>query len=215
MQRFSSLLVVSIAALGVVLAGCDSTSSDSSGALSVTMDGASKSSKAFRASSRHRSTAADVDTALVTIEKISIVPAEKTDESGGPEVGVTALTDSNFTVDLKKLQSGIEAILPDIEIPTGTYSQLRLVTAGKAQISFTDTNGIEEVMIASGQQTGLKVNFPKFRVQNADDRVDLTVSWDVEESLKGSGSGTYVITPAINDATPTVTSAPSDDGTSN
>jgi hypothetical protein len=123
---------------------------------------------------------------------------------------VTALSDSNFTVDLKNLQSGLDAILPEIDIPAGSYSQLRLITAEKAQVSFTTTEGTEPVMIASGQQTGLKVNFSEFTIENADDRVEVTVNWNVEEALSGSGQGKYVITPAINDATVTVTAG--DDG---
>jgi len=102
-----------------------------------------------------------------------------------------------------------DAVLPTIDIPTGSYSQLRLVTADEAKVSFTDTNGTEDVMIASGQETGLKVNFPdsEFTIENADDNVELIVNWDVEEALKGAPQGNYVITPAINDVTVTVTSA--------
>jgi hypothetical protein len=208
MKRFSSLLLVAVVALGLTLTGCDSTTSES-GSLDLTMS--SSSTKTLS----KQMTASDVDTARVTIERLSIVPADDASENGGPEVGVTVLTDSNFTVDLKNLQAGLDETLPTIDIPTGTYSQLRLVTTDKAEVSFTNTTGTEEVMIASGQQTGLKVNFSEFTVASADDRVTMTVNWDVTESLKGSGSGKYTITPTINNASATVNSATSDDGSSN
>ena len=211
MNQFSSPVLPFVVAVGLLLAGCDSTgSSPENGTLQLTMSGSS-TSKALQSSSKRpdNPTAADVDTALVSIEKISIVPSEDSSQSGDADVGVTALTDSNFTVDLKDLQSGIDAVLPTIDIPTGSYSQLRLVTADEAKVSFTDTNGTEDVMIASGQESGLKVNFPdsEFTVENADDNVELIVNWDVEEALKGAPQGNYVITPAINDVTVTVTSA--------
>ncbi|PSQ96403.1 MAG: hypothetical protein BRD55_06995 [Bacteroidetes bacterium SW_9_63_38] len=209
MQRFSSLLLAIFVAFSLALVtGCDATTSDS-GSLDVTMSESSTKTMS------KRTTASDVDTARVTIEELSIVPAGKASDGESTDVGVTVLTDSNFTVDLKNLQEGIDAVLPTAEIPTGTYGQLRLVTTDKAKVSFTNTTGTEDVMIASGQQTGLKVNFSKFTIESADDRVEMTVNWDVTESLKGSGSGQYVITPAINDATVTVTSATDDDGGSN
>lgn len=208
MKRFSTLLVTLLLTGGLLLVGCDSTTSDS-GSLDVTMSGSSTKTLS------KQTTASDVDTARVTIERLSIVPADQSSESGGPEIGVTVLTDSNFTVDLRDLQAGIDAVLPTIDIPTGTYSQLRLVTTDKAEVSFTNTTGTEEVMIASGQQTGLKVNFSEFTVASADDRVEMTINWNVTESLKGSGSGEYTITPKINDATVTVNSATSNDGNSN
>ena len=211
MYRYSSFLITALLAVGLVLTGCDSSgSATESGSLQLTMSGSS-TSKALQTAANHgpnNPTASDVDTAYVTIEKISIVPSEDSTEGDSTEVGVTVLSDSNFTVDLKNLQEGIDAVLPQVEIPAGSYSQLRLVTADKAQVSFTNTSGTEPVMIASAQQSGIKINFPEdeFTVENADDLVEVTVNWDVQESLKG-GSRNYVITPAINDVSVTVTSA--------
>lgn len=216
MSRSSSLLLTALLAVGLVLTGCDSAgSAGESGSLELRLSGASTSQTATRSVTTKRPsapTASDVDTAYVTIDKISIVPTEDSTEGDSTEVGVTALTDSNFTVDLKNLQSGVDAVLPEIEIPAGSYSQLRLVTAEEAQVSFTGTTGTEPVMIASGQQTGLKLNFgdydeqDEFTIENADDRVEITVNWDVDDALKGGG-GNYVITPAVNDVSVNVTSA--------
>ncbi|MFB6249815.1 MAG: DUF4382 domain-containing protein [Salinibacter sp.] len=210
MSRYSSFLCTALLTMGLVLTGCDSSgSAGESGALELRMSGASTSQTATRSPTTKMPstpTASNVDTAYVTIDKISIVPTEDSTKGDSTEVGVTALTDSNFTVDLKNLQSGVDAVLPEIEIPAGSYSQLRLVTADEAQVSFASTNGTQPVMIASGQQTGLKLNFDPFTIGGADDRVEITVNWDVEESLKGAPQGQYVITPAINGATVNVTS---------
>lgn len=218
MARYSSLLLTALLTAGLMLTGCDSSgsanSSDGSGTLQLTMSGSGGSTNnalqdATTNAPPSNPTASDVDTARVTITEISIVPSADTSRGDSTDIGVTALTDSNFTVDLKNLQSGINAALPEIEIPAGTYSQLRLITADEAEVSFTSTTGTEPVMIASGSQTGLKLNFPdsEFTVDSADDRVDITVNWDVTESLRGAPQGQYVITPAINDVTVNVTSA--------
>lgn len=207
MSRYSSVLLTALLTVGLVLTGCDSSgSAGESGALELRMSGSTTTQTATRTATT-KMTAADVDTAYVTITEVSIVPAEDTTEGDSTEVGVRVLSDSNFTVDLKDLQAGIDTALADIDIPTGTYGQLRLVTANEAQVSFTDTDGTESVMIASGPQTGLKVNFDPFTIEGADDRAEITVNWDVEESLQGAPQGQYVITPAINDAAVNVISA--------
>jgi hypothetical protein len=69
-----------------------------------------------------------------------------------------------------------------------------------------DDGSQQDVMIASGQQTGLKVNnFDPFTIESPEDRVEVTLNWDVEESLKGNTTGRFVITPVI-DATVDVAS---------
>jgi len=206
MSRYSSFLLTALLAVGLVLTGCDSSgTTGESGSLELQMSGSSTTKTAARTASA-KMTAADVDTAYVTINEVAVVPSEDSSDGDSTEVGVQVLSDSNFTVDLKNLQAGIDTALAEIDIPAGEYGQLRLVTANEAQVSFTDTNGTEPVMIASGQQTGLKVNFDSFTIEGADDRVEITVNWDVEESLSGSRQGQYVITPAINDATVNVQS---------
>jgi len=206
MSRYSSFFLTALLAASLVLTGCDSSgTTGESGSLEVRMSGSSTTNTAARTAST-KMTAADVDTAYVTINEVSIVPAEDTTEGDSTEVGVQVLSDANFTVDLKNLQAGIDTALAETDIPAGEYGQLRLVTANEAQVSFTDTDGTEPVMIASGQQTGLKVNFDSFTIESADDRAQITVNWDVEDSLRGSRQGQYVITPAINDATVTVQS---------
>lgn len=213
MSRDSSVFLTALLTVGLVLTGCDASGpTGDSGSLELRMSGSSTTQTATRTATAKMPstpTASDVDTAYVTIDKVSIVPTENSTEGDSTEIGVTALTDSNFTVDLKDLQNGVDAALPEIEIPAGSYSQLRLVTADEAQVSFTGTNGTEPVMIASG---GLKLNFgdygeqDEFTIENADDRVEITVNWDVDDALKGGG-GNYVITPAINDVSVNLTSA--------
>lgn len=205
MKRLSTFLLSTVLAFGLVFAvGCDSTGSSAdgeSGTLELRMDGSSSSTT----NAVSKSGAATVTEALVTIEEVSIVPSEDSTEGDSTEVGVQALTDENFEVDLKQLQAGLDTAMAEFEIPSGEYGQLRLVTADEASVTFDDGSQ-ESVMIASGQQTGLKVNFDPFTIASVDDRVEVTLNWDVQESLKGNAAGQFVITPAI-DATVNVTAS--------
>jgi len=152
-----------------------------------------------------KTTAKTITEALVTIDEVSIVPSEDSTEGDSTEVGVQALTDENFEVDLKQLQAGLDTAMAEFEIPSGEYGQIRLITANEVSMTFDDGSQ-QDVMIASGQQTGLKVNnFDPFTIESPEDRVEVTLNWDVEESLKGNTTGRFVITPVI-DATVDVAS---------
>lgn len=217
MKRLSTLLLTSVLAFGLVFAvGCDATGSSGStdgesGTLELSMDGST--TKALSTVSTKSSAADSVTEALVTIDEVSIVPTEDSTDGESTEVGVRALTSENFEVDLKRLQAGLDTALAEFEIPAGEYSQVRLVTAEPVQATFK--NGDQhEVKIASGQQTGLKVNFPddEFTIQNANDRVEVTLNWNVnqfaEDILRGATDNPQrqlVITPVIS-ATVNVTS---------
>lgn len=208
MKRLSTLLLSGVVAFGLVLAtGCDSSGSadGESGTLQVTMSGSSTKALLSSAKTQHP-TAGDITEALVTIGEVAIVPAEDTSDGDSTEVGVQTLNEENFEIDLKDLQAGVDTAMSEVDIPADTYSQIRLITTGKAQITFDDGSE-EDVMIASGQQTGLKLNFEPFTIDSADDRVVVTVNWDVEETLRGSPSGQYVITPAVNDVSVDTSSA--------
>lgn len=202
MRRFSLPLLSVLLALGLMLTGCDSggSATGESGTLELRMDGSTSPSTVSALSAK--SAAADsVTEALVTITEVSIVPTEDSTEGDSTEVGVQALTTEDFEVDLKRLQTGLDTALAELEIPAGEYSQIRLITANKVNVTLDDGSQ-RDVMIASGQQTGLKVNFDPFTIDSADDRVEVTLNWDVEESLRGNLT---VITPAI-DATVSVES---------
>lgn len=162
------------------------------------MNGSTSKALTSSATAKSSHTADSIEQALVTIGEISIVPTEETDQGDSTETGVQVLSDTDFEVDLKELQAGLDTAMTEIDIPTGSYSQIRLVTTGKAQVTFKGDSSPTPVMIASGQQTGLKIgNFDSFTVESGDDRVEITLNWDVQESLKGNPSGQYVITPAI------------------
>lgn len=208
MRQRASLLLSFVVGFGLLFAvGCDSTGpAAESGTLELRMSGTSSKALTQSLSTKMGPPTADsIEQALVTIGEVSIVPAEDTSQGDSTETGVEVLSGADFEVDLKDLQAGLDTAMTEIDIPAGTYSQIRLITTEKAQITFKGDSSPTDVMIASGQQTGLKVNFDPFTIESADDRVEVTLNWDVQEALKGSPNGQYVITPAIQAAVDTST----------
>mgnify|MGYP002761191573 FL=1 len=199
MKRLSFVTLVALTTFGFLFAtGCDSTGSvtdTEDGTLSLSMSDGS-TTKSLRTHSGPNSAPDGITEALVTIDAVSVVPVEDTSDGDATEAGVSVLRDANFEVDLKELQTGLDTTLAELELPAGEYGQIRLVTADMASVTFQDGTQTD-VMIASGPQTGLKVNFDPFTIASADDRVEVTLNWDVKEALKGNPQGRFVITPAI------------------
>ncbi|MFB6272596.1 MAG: DUF4382 domain-containing protein [Salinibacter sp.] len=204
MNRHWSILFLLAVALGLFLvAGCDTTgvsSTEEAGTMTLNMTGSS-SSKAMVTTFSDPASPDSIQEALVTISAVSVVPTADTSEGDSTDTGVSVLSGKDFTVDLVDLQAGLDTTLTKFEIPAGSYSQIRLRTAERADVTFDD--GLQRsVMIASGPESGLKLNDP-FTIDSAQDSVGVTLNWDVQEALKGNPQGNFVITPVI-DATVTL-----------
>ena len=203
MRHLSSILLSAVVAFGLLFAaGCDSTGSmteggsSGSGTLTLSMSDAS-TSKTLSTFSTTSNAQDSIKSATVTIAEMSIVPAEDTSDGDSTDTGITVLRNEDFEVDLIDLQTGLDTTLAKINLPTGEYSQIRLITNEQAGVTFDDGTQ-KDVMIASGQQTGLKVNFDPFTIDSTSDSAEVTLNWNVQESLKGNPQGNLVITPVID-----------------
>lgn len=198
MKRLPFVTLVVLTTFGFLFAtGCDSTGSvtdTESGTLSLNMSDGS-TTKSLRTLSAPDSAPDSITEALVTIDEVSVVPVENSSDGDSTEVGVSVLRDRNFEVDLKELQTGLDTTLAELELPAGEYGQIRLVTADMVSVTFQD--GMQtDVKIASSR---LKLGeFDSFTISSADDRVKVTLNWDVKEALKGNPQGRFVITPKID-----------------
>lgn len=143
----------------------------------------------------------DVTQAIVTIERVSVVPVE--DSSGGDarEGGIELLSDSSFTTDLTKLQAGVDTALASIDsIPPGTYGQIRLVTADTADVLYETQNGeaTADLKQPSAAETGIKVNFDPVTLDSSTDQAEVTLDFSVEDSfVKAGRSGKYIFKPTV------------------
>lgn len=204
MKRLPLLAFTLTITIGLIAVGCDSTGptleSDEAGTLELRMAGMSSggATATTAAVSDSGDLFSEVDSASVVITRTAIVSEEDSSSSAADstEGGIKVLTEEDFTLDLTDLQSGIDTALAKTDLEQGTYAQLRLITADRATVVFSDTTE-REAMVASGQQTGLKLNFAPFTIDAPDDEVQITVQWDAARSLKGSRQGNLVFTPVV------------------
>lgn len=147
---------------------------------------------------------ADVNKAVVTVERVDLVPEDAEEEmddeddaDDADEEGVITLTDETRPIDLLELQGGVSETLADVTVPEGTYTQLRFVLGDENYLVFSDGTR-QDLTVPSGQQTGIKIILPEVEIENDGDQVEVTLDFDVDESLVETGSGDYLFKPTIN-----------------
>ena len=135
----------------------------------------------------------DVTKANVVIESVSIVQEEDTSSGDSTDVGVSVLSEENFGVDLTTLEGDVDTLMSELDIESGTYSQIRMITAhpDSFDVAYETTEGDTaqaNLFIPSGSQTGIKVNFDSpLTVGGASDTVDVTLDFNVEDSFVPRG----------------------------
>lgn len=185
MKRRSTLLLFSfVAAFGLLFAtGCDSAGSS--------MDDENNGTTTLQLNLTDAP--GDVVKANVLIESVSIVSEEDTSNGDSTDTGISVLSEEGFEVDLTTLQGGVDTLMSQVEIPSGTYGQIRMITAhpDSFDVEYETANGDTakaNLFIPSGSQTGIKVNFdPSLTVGASTDTVDVTLDFDVEESFVPRG----------------------------
>lgn len=149
----------------------------------------------------------DIKTAMVTIEEIYL-------QGGG---GRVVLLDEPVTTDLLTLVDDYQTLLAGVEVPAGSYSQLRFVISGayievereggatEFFASASDYEGLPENATVAGllimpslNSSGLKVNFAG-ALTLEEGETTLLVDFDVAQSFgKQAGqSGRWVMHPVI------------------
>lgn len=144
----------------------------------------------------------DIVQAIVTIQRVSAVPVEDSSEGDARQGGIQLLSDSVFTVDLTKLQAGVDTALASTDsIPAGTYSQIRLVTADTADVRYVAADGDTtraNLKQPSASESGLKINFDPVTLDSAGERAEVTLDFSVEDSfVKAGRSGKFIFKPVI------------------
>lgn len=212
-----SLAIVVSGALAFM--GCDSVgpSGADGGQLTVLLTDASATTTESAVTKAGVDTPGNITKAEVTIERVAIVPSEDSEDGDAEEGGLEVLSEGEMTVDLTTLQDGVTEMLGEVSIPEGDYSQIRLVTAREATVNYVDANGGEQeaaLTLPSADETGIKVNFDTFSIDDSADDVEITLDFSVDESFVQTGeTGNYLFKPVVQ-AEAVVTGEESDsDGT--
>jgi len=188
MQTLATFRGAAVAAALAALLSCDSQSPNGTTSLSV----------------RLKDAPGDVQHAFVTITEVDLVG------SGGVQV----LTDAPVTTDLLTLTTDVLTLVQDVEVPSGTYHELRFKISG-ACLAVDDGNGGSTVYATDGYdstpcggeatgtlqapsyaQSGLKVQMTAGAlVLDAPSKI-LLVDFDVTQSF-GHASNGWVMHPVV------------------
>jgi hypothetical protein len=134
--------VAALAAAAVLAAGCESSTGETTGHLTVLLTD---------------SPIQGVESATFHISQVYLIGGS---DASGPRYTITS---TPVDYDLLTLQDGITAQLGDVNIPVGTYTQMRFVVAQatvtlKSPLTFPDGSPTRTLTVPSGMQTGIKVD---------------------------------------------------------
>jgi hypothetical protein len=174
---FSSIIVVFIFS---IIFGC--TSSGSTGNLSILLTDWPILDKEV--------TAVNIFITKVEVRQVS---------EGNDEAGWITFPDINEEFNLLDLQNGITVSLGNIEIPAGTYTELRLhVSEENNTIEFDGHAGQHPLKIPSGTSSGVKIKHTFTIIE--DESTIITLDFDAQQSVKAVGDGSdaeYQLHPVI------------------
>lgn len=114
--------------------------------------------------------------------------------SSSPGAGVVTVTDAAGRVDVLGLANGVTATIGEVEVPDGTYAQVRLVI-DDATLAFGDDTF--DVVVPSGEETGLKIDLEPPLVVSGGEARELVIDFDVHRGVVETppGSDRYRLVP--------------------
>jgi len=178
MKKIFGLLMVALLTVGIVsLVGCsDSTEPQASGPgyIKVSMIDAP----------------GDFDEVNVEVIRVEVHRGDEgtTEDSGWHTIDI----DTTY-VDLLTLTDGNSAVLADSTLPSGYYTQIRLILGdGNTVVVDGQSHDLE---VPSSANTGLKLNHP-FTL-DAGATYEVTLDFDADQSVHMTGNGRYMMKPVI------------------
>jgi hypothetical protein len=116
----------------------------------------------------------DAVSADVTIERVELRTGDDR---------AILLSDVEHRFDLLRLQNGVTRELATERLEGAeTYTQLRIVVGEDATLTMDDGT-VYELRTPSGSTSGIKLNLPEIDVDVPQERVSITVDFDLEESF--------------------------------
>jgi len=128
-------------------------------------------------------------------QSATIYVSEVTVKGSGASGSDQVISSTKASYDLLTLQNGVTATMGSATIPTGTYSQVRLLVDSARVVlaaghTFTDGSTTAKLTVPSGSQTGLKVNFSG-PVTVTEGQTILVVDFDISQSFVFQGSSNH------------------------
>lgn len=149
------------------------------------------------------SPACGYDNAWVTVEKVRVHRSASADDGDAGWIDLPLPSPQPLRVDLLTLTNGVLVPLGEVQLPAGTYNQMRLVlaanTAGDPYANAIKPTGgaIVPLTTPSAQQSGLKMNVGM--TVPAGQEADFAIDFDACKSfVKAGKSGKILLTPVLS-----------------
>lgn len=128
----------------------------------------------------------------VNIDLVDILVNSQEDEGGW-----TSLDNVNPGIyNLIELTGGAEALLADVELPSGYLNQIRLILGENNTLKIEGEDELIPLKTPSAQQSGLKLNLHTELTEGI--TYTFILDWDAEKSVvKAGNSGNYNLKPTI------------------
>jgi hypothetical protein len=175
------LYLVSVLAMGIIFTGCGGgDSSNSTGTISMNVTDAKPMLPV----------SGTVESVSITFDEVSV------HKSGGGWVTLNTAKQP-YTIDLYQFSDGTKTqFVPPVQLESGKYTQVRIgVMSATIQIKENDVSKTVNLEIPS-ENLKTDKNF-EFDVQGGG-AVDLTVDFDLSQSIVVTGSGTYQLKPVLH-----------------
>jgi hypothetical protein len=141
--------------------------------------------------------AAQYDEVNVEVMDVLINQDGNEEENGEGWVSVINEESKGQTFDLLSLTNGVEALLVDTEVPSGTISQIRLVLGENNYLLIGEETF--ELKTPSAQQSGLKLNVHEKLTEGV--TYSVILDFDAAKSVITNGNGGYILKPVIRTIT--------------
>lgn len=133
----------------------------------------------------------NVESVVVTITGVIVYPAESAMPDPAPDSAISLMTHPE-TFDLLTLTGGATALLASGEVPSGTYSRIRLEVS---EAALTDTDGTTRALKIEPQKVDVPIRF----VVGIDDQAQVTLDFDAAASVQvnETASDELILRPVV------------------
>jgi hypothetical protein len=135
----------------------------------------------------------DYDQVNVEVIRVEVHRGDEINGESGEGSGWHTIEVDTTNVDLLTLTGGNSAVLADSTLPSGYYTQIRLILGDGCNVVVDGVT--HDLEIPSSSNTGLKLNHP-FTI-DAGATYEATLDFDADRSVHMTGNGQYKMSPVI------------------
>ncbi len=100
------------------------------------------------------------------------------------------VADIEHPLNLLELRDGVSAtVVPDIEIPSGSYDRIRMIVSSAAQVALNDGRRLD---VTAPTEDPIIVQIPEFEFKKGSDVAEALVDFDVDASFTVQGDPSTV-----------------------